>query len=140
MLGVGLTWGVGWATLIFILATIIGIVDPQQIDQGEEPWRLAGLVGMVGFMSGAVFAVILSSAQRRKSLKDLSVPRAALWGALGGAALPLLTTMNNAVMFNTVPLGVIFAASTVAIARRAALREAEEPEMLPPASAPSLKA
>ena len=140
MLGVGLTWGVGWATLIFILTSIIGAVDPQQIDQGEEPWRLAGLVGMVGFMSGAVFAVILSSAERRKSLKDLSVPRAALWGALGGAALPLLTTMNNSVMFNTVPLGVIFAASTVAIARRAALREAEEPEMLPPASAPSLKA
>ena len=140
MLGVGLTWGIGWATLIFILASIIGAVDPQQIDQGEEPWRLAGLVGMVGFMSGAVFAVILSSAERRKSLKDLSVPRAALWGALGGAALPLLTTMNNSVMFNTVPLGVIFAASTVAIARRAALREAEAPEMLPPASAPSLKA
>ena len=140
MLGVGLTWGVGWGTLIFILTSIIGAVDPQQIDQGEEPWRLAGLVGMVGFMSGAVFAVILSSAERRKSLKDLSVPRAALWGALGGAALPLLTTMNNSVMFNTVPLGVIFAASTVAIARRAALREAEEPETLPPASAPSLKA
>ena len=140
MLGVGLTWGIGWATLIFILTSIIGAVDPQQIDQGEEPWRLAGLVGMVGFMSGAVFAVILSSAERRKSLKDLSVPRAALWGALGGAALPLLTTMNNSVMFNTVPLGVIFAASTVAIARRAALREAEAPEMLAPASAPSLKA
>ena len=140
MLGVGLTWGVGWGTLIFILTSIIGAVDPQQIDQGEEPWRLAGLVGLVGFMSGAVFAAILSSAERRKSLKDLSVPRAALWGALGGAALPLLTTMNNSVMFNTVPLGVIFAASTVAIARRAALREDEEPETLPPASAPSLKA
>jgi len=140
MLGVGLTWGVCWGTLIFILTSIIGTVDPQQIDQGEEPWRLAGLVGMVGFMSGAVFAAILSSAERRKSLKDLSVLRAALWGALGGAALPLLTTMNDVVMFNTVPLGVIFATSTVAIARRAALREAEEPETLPPASAPSLKA
>ena len=77
MLGVGLTWGVGWGTLIFILTSIIGVIDPQQIDQGEEPWRLAGLVGMVGFMSGAVFAAILSSAERRKSLKDLSVLRAA---------------------------------------------------------------
>jgi len=140
MLGIGLTWGVGWGTLIFILASIIGVVDPQQIDQGEEPWRLAVLVGLVGFMSGAAFAAILSSAERRKSLKDLSVLRAALWGALGGAALPLLTTMNDVVMFNTVPLGVIFAASTVAIARRAALREAEELETLPPAPAPSLKA
>ena len=48
--------------------------------------------------------------------------------------------MNDVVTFNTVPLGVIFAASTVAIARRAALREAEELETLPPAPAPSLKA
>ena len=140
MLGVGLTWGVGWGILIFIIGSIIGVVDPDSIDAGEEPWRMAGMVGAVGFMSGAVFAAILSSAERRKSLRELSVSRAALWGALGGAALPLLTTMNDVVMFNTVPLGAIFAASTVAIARRAALREAEEPEMLPPASAPSLKA
>lgn len=140
MLGVGLTWGVGWAIVMFIIGSIIGVVDPDSIDAGEEPWRLAGLVGAVGFISGAAFAAILSSAERRKSLRDLSVSRAALWGAVGGAALPLLTTMNNSVLFNTVPLGAIFAASTIAIARRAALREAEEPEMLPPGSTPSLKA
>ena len=62
--------------------------------------------------------------------------RAALWGALGGAALPLLTTMNDSVLVNTIPLGAIFAASTVAIVRRAALREAEQVEHLPPDSAP----
>lgn len=116
---------------MFVIGTIIGIVDPDSIDAGEEPWRLASLVGTVGFISGSVFALIFSSAERRKSIKQLSVLRAALWGALGGAALPLLTTMNDSVLFNTVPLGAIIAASTVAIARRAALREAEAVEALP---------
>lgn len=132
MLGVGLTWAVGWAMIMFIMATVIGIVDPDQLDAGEEPWRLAGMVGTVGLISGSVFALIFSSAERRKAIRELSVLRAAVWGALGGAVLPLLTTMNDSVLFNTVPLGAIFAASTVAIARRAARREAETVEVLPP--------
>ena len=130
MLGMGLTWAVGWAIVMFIIGTIIGIVDPDQIDAGEGPWRLALMVSTVGFISGSVFALIFASAERRKSIRDLSVLRSAFWGALGGAALPLLTTMNDSIMFNTMPLGAIFAASTVAIARRAALREAEEIEHL----------
>jgi hypothetical protein len=94
------------------------------------------MVSTVGFISGAAFALIFSSAERRKSIRELSAGRAALWGALGGAALPLLTSMPDATAFNTVPLGVLFAASTVAIARRAALREPEPVESLPPDSGP----
>ena len=88
------------------------------------------MVSVVGFISGSVFAMIFSSAERRKRIRDLSVLRSTVWGALGGAALPLLTTMPDTVLLNTVPLGAIFAASTVAIARRAALREPEELERL----------
>ncbi len=130
MFGMGLTWGVGWAIVIFIIGSIIGVVDPDSIDAGEEPWRLALLVGSVGFVSGSLFGLIFSRAERRKSIRNLSVLRATLWGALGGAALPLLTTMNDATLFNTVPLGAAFAAATVAIARRAALREPETVEEL----------
>ena len=136
MLGVGLTWAVGWAIIMFILGSIISVVDPDSIDQGEEPWRLALMVSVVGFISGSVFALILSSAERRKSIRDLSAGRAALWGALGGAALPLLTSMPDATVFNTAPLGALFAAATVAIARRAALRDAEMVERLPGDSDP----
>ena len=130
VLGMGLTWGVGWGLIMFALGTVIGFIDPAQIDQGEEPWRLSLVVGTVGFISGSVFALIFSRAERRKSITDLSASRAAIWGALGAAALPLLTTMNNNVLLNTIPLGAIFAASTVAIARRAALREAGTVEEL----------
>ena len=141
MLGVGITWAVGWALVIFAIGTVIGVVDPDSIDPGEEPWRMAGVVGTVGFISGAFFSAIFASAERRKSMRELSPLRAALWGALGGAALPLLTTMNDAIIFNTAPLGAIFAASTVAIARRAALREADQVEALPADDvSPALKA
>jgi urea transporter len=131
MLGMGITWAVGWAIVIFIIGSIISVVDPDAIDAGEEPWRLAGLVGFVGFLSGTAFAAIFASAERRKKIRDLSVLRSAVWGALGGAVLPVLTSMNDAVLFNTMPLGAIFAASTVAIARRAALREPDSAELLP---------
>jgi hypothetical protein len=126
MLGMGMTWAVGWAIIMFLIGNIVQVVDPDSIDQGEEPWRLALMVSVVGFISGSVFAMIFSSAERRKRIRDLSVLRSTIWGALGGAALPLLTTMPDTVLLNTVPLGAIFAASTVAIA----LRGPEELELL----------
>src|SRR5262245_19469191 len=107
LLGVGITWAVGWGIIMFLLGTLIGVVSADSIDRGEEPWRLALMVSAVGFMSGSVFALIFSSAERRKALRELSTWRAASWGALGGAALPLLTTMNDAVLVNTIPLGAI---------------------------------
>jgi hypothetical protein len=130
MLGMGITWAVGWAIIMCLLANVIAVVDPDSIDAGEEPWRLALMVGAVGFISGSVFAMIFSSAERRKRIQELSVLRSTLWGALGGAALPLLTTMPETVLVTTVPLGALFAASTIAIARRAALREPDPVERL----------
>lgn len=131
MFGMGLTWAVGWAIVMFIIGTIIGVVDPDSIDAGEEPWRMAAIVALVGFLSGTAFAAIFASAERRRKVRELSVLRSAVWGALGGAVLPLLTTMNDSILTNTMPLGALFAAGTVAIARRAALREPEPVEQLP---------
>ena len=130
MLGTGITWGVGWAMVMFIIGSITGVVDPDSIDPGEEPWRIAGIVGAVGFLSGIAYAGLFSWLENRKSLRDLSISRAAVWGAIGGAVLPLLTTMNDAVLLSTMPLGAIFAASTVAIARRAALHEPDPVDLL----------
>jgi hypothetical protein len=130
MLGMGITWAVGWTIVMFMIGTMIGIVDPDSIDPGEEPWRMAGIIALVGFLSGAAFAAIFASAERRRKIRELSVLRSAFWGALGGAVLPLLTSMNDSVLSTTMPLGALFAASTVAIARRAALRESDALEVL----------
>jgi len=67
-----------------------------------------------------VFAV----AERRHSLEDLSVLRAAAWGTLGAGGLPFLTTMTDSMSILFAPLGAAFAAGAVALAKRASRREA----------------
>lgn len=119
ILGIGLTWAVGWALVAFAIGTVIGILDPDSIDAGEEPYRIAGLLALVGLACGAAFGVILSFAERHKKVLNLSVLRAGAWGAIGSAAVPLLTAINNTVAVETGVLGALFAAATVAIARRA---------------------
>jgi hypothetical protein len=55
-------------------------------------WTVPGLVWTcVGAISGAAFALTLSVAERRRSsLGTLSMRRVVSWGAIGGAALPLV--------------------------------------------------
>src|SRR5688500_18852563 len=121
IVGVGLTWGVVFVVLMFLVGTIIGIVDPDSIDPGEEPYRIGAIVGVLGFLSGVFFALLLALAERRKPIAELSAGRAAIWGALGAAAFPLLAGMPNAaetLMF-VCPLGAALASTTVALARRA---------------------
>lgn len=130
-LGVALTWAIGWAAVMFVIGTVVMIVDPPSIDPGEEPWRLAMIVAPVGFVSGAVFSLVFAVVERHRRLDELSGPRAALWGAIGGAALPLLTPMNDMIVYNTAILGALFAGTTVAIVRRAALRTANSQAPLP---------
>lgn len=43
-----------------------------------------------GFLAGAAFAVILSVAERKHTLEDLSLKRVALWGAVGGLLLSFI--------------------------------------------------
>lgn len=132
VLAIGLTWGVLWAAIGAVTALIIGATIPGSIDPGEDPLTMAGIIGLVGVFSGMAFGTVLSLAERRKTLLQLSPIRAAVWGIVGGAALPLLTTMNNELMFITCPLGAVFAAGSVAIARRGELRGSEHGKAGPP--------
>ena len=117
--GIGLTWGIAWALVFAILALIASVVDPDSIDPGEGPIFVFQIGLTVGFVSGVLFGVLLAWAENRKSVRDLSVMRAVLWGALGSAILPLATPMNDSVLLNTIPLGVISASATAAMARAA---------------------
>ena len=130
VLGTGLTWGVLWAVIGLAVGLIVGVVDPDSIDPGEEPPIIAAFVGIGGFISGVTFGTILSIAERgRKSILDLSLSRAALWGILGAAAVPLLAGKIDQLII-TCPLGAVFAMGSVAIARRAQLHEAKEAALL----------
>jgi hypothetical protein len=130
LLGVGLTWGTLWGAIMATIGFITMAVDPDSIDPGEHPLIIGAIVGMLGFVSGVSFGAILTLAEKRRTLRELSPWRAALWGALGAVALPLLTPMSNTLALIVAPLGAAFASASVAIARRAALRQGDQQRLL----------
>ena len=126
LVGVGLTWGLGYAALMGFLWAVIGIADPDTIGPDEGLLRVSAIIGGVGFLSGLVFGALMSLAETRKTILELSLTRVAVWGMAGAAAFPLLTGRASQLIW-TVPLGAIFSAGSVALARRAELRNPASP-------------
>lgn len=81
--------------------------------------RIRGALG-IGVTWGAKWVVL-----RRRTLHQLSLWRVALWGLLGGVAIPLLMGTDGSMGWISGPMGAAFAAASVAAARRRALPEAE---------------
>jgi hypothetical protein len=105
VLGMGLTWSVAWAALFFALGVVIGIFDPDSIDPGEEPYRIAQIGAIVGCVAGTGFGLLISFGEARKKLLNLSLARAGLWGAVASSLLPLLTSANDNMVIFMAPIG-----------------------------------
>jgi hypothetical protein len=119
LLGIGLVWGIVWAVLAMIAGTVIAVIDPAQIDPGEEPIVLAPIIGLVGFICGLPFgAALVSTAARGQRISDLPLMRVASWGILVAAVLPLVTGKGIPEVLVTVPVGAASAMVSVAIMRR----------------------
>ena len=126
ILVLGLSWGVVWASLGAVLGVIYGLVRPQDIDPGETPAAIARILGVAGFISGSGFAFTFSLLERGRTHLKVSLRRVALWGAAGGAIIPLLTSVHDSQVFWTCPLGALLAMSSVQMARRADSRPASQ--------------
>jgi hypothetical protein len=126
IIGTGLTWSIGWAAGWVAVGVGFGV-------------PLGSLLGiavngaLIGFIAGGSFATVLSIAERHRTLDQLSLKRVALWGFLGGVALPLFFSprlLGSGLPFRMVLttfvlptavsglLGAGFAAGSVALARR----------------------
>lgn len=57
VISISLIEGVLWTMVFGVLAIIIGIVDPDSIDLGEEPAVIAAMGGVFGLVAGAAFGV-----------------------------------------------------------------------------------
>lgn len=125
--GMGLTWGAAWGvvgnlvTLGFLLKT------------GSRPDApLPIMFGAFGFVAGVVFSGVLRLVEGRRRFGQMSLPRFAAWGAIGGLSLAATLVLavflggDPAFLQNLLVVGPVFAvaaagsaAGSLALARRA---------------------
>lgn len=82
ILGTGITWALGWGALFGVMGVVVGAPLGAAVNA-----VFGG--GFLGACAGVSFAAILSIAERRRTLEELSLRRVAIWGGLGGMALLL---------------------------------------------------
>lgn len=117
-IGMGLTWAAAWFAAGLGLLLVVGL------GAADVPFPL--FFGLLGFLAGATFSVLLGTLGRRRRFDQMSVPRFAGWGALGGVLLAgglRLAAGPDAAFFTVGPIfaaaGAISAAGTLALARKA---------------------
>ena len=81
-IGMGLTWAVAWFGAGMILLLIVGP------DAADVPFPLG--FGMFGFLAGVSFSGVLGILEGRRRFDQLSLPRFAAWGGVGGLLLSVL--------------------------------------------------
>lgn len=145
-----------WATAWALVGVLAGLVQWQFFPYDG----LSGLrylyryvatyvvfLGATGALCGLGFALLLSGAERDRSLAQLSTKRMALWGALAGTIMPLLGLLGVASTIGaegTPPLvvAIVVGASALMGAGAAAgsLSAARKVELLPSREASRLSA
>lgn len=117
-LGLGIVWGAAWLVAGLILLAFVGL------DAADVPFPL--FFGFLGFLAGAAFSLVLGVLGRRRRFDQMSLPRFAIWGALGGlliAGVALLTSGEGLELVSVLApvfasAGALSAAGTLALARR----------------------
>jgi hypothetical protein len=94
----GVTWAIGWA----IVGLAIGVTSRLT---PFLPWERFFAVfdaplpalAVPGFVGGTIFSFVLGIAARHRRFDELSVPRFAAWGAVGGLLLGLVPAALTAI-------------------------------------------
>ena len=86
----GLTWAVGWAIggLLIGVASLLlpGLPWSAFFEVFDAPLPA---LAIPGFFAGVFFSIVLGIVGRTRRFSDLSLPRFAAWGAVGGVMLTL---------------------------------------------------
>jgi hypothetical protein len=120
-IGMGLTWGVAWAAAGMVLAVVTRF-------QADAPFPL--VFGVLGFFAGGTFSAFLALTEGRRRFDQMSLPRFAAWGAVGGVALAALFARAASLGWGDVLVvaptfalaSAACASGTLALARRAVSR------------------
>ena len=77
-IGMGVTWAIAWSAAGLVPRWILGI-------HTDAPLPL--VFGVFGFFAGVTFSSLLVAAEGRRRFDQMSLPRFAGWGAVGGLLL-----------------------------------------------------
>jgi hypothetical protein len=121
-IGMGVTWGATWSFVGMVPRWVFGF-------NADAPFPL--IFGVFGFLAGVTFAALLTLSEGRRRFDQLSLPRFAGWGALGGLLLAAVFAKAASLGLGDV-LAVaptfavacaLCASGSLAVARRAVRRE-----------------
>ncbi len=121
----GLTWAVGW-TFVGMLGVVLTYAVFPDLPDIFDVW--IPVFAYPGFLAGVGFSVVLRAVEGRRRFEELSLPRFAAFGAVGGLLVGTLVTAlgfghapNAAlatIMGATTLLGAASASGTLALARK----------------------
>ncbi|HEX5970500.1 MAG TPA: hypothetical protein VFY85_01155 [Gemmatimonadaceae bacterium] len=77
-IGMGLTWALAWGGAGVVMAVITGFT-------ADVPFPL--FFALLGFIAGVIFSAVLALTAGRRSFDQMSLPRFATWGAVGGIVM-----------------------------------------------------
>lgn len=129
----GLTWGFTWFAAGMVL--MLGALLVTGSTGADVPYPVG--FGVLGFFAGVAFSGVLVIGEGRRRFEEMSLPRFAGWGAVGGLSFSVFFVLAVAAfaegatfLQNLVFLGPLFAGigasiatGTLALARRAQSRE-----------------
>ena len=121
-IGMGVVWAVAWSAVGAIPRWIFGI-------NTDAPFPL--IFGVLGFIAGTTFSGLLVLTEGRRRFDEMSLPRFAAWGGLGGLLLSGIFAKAASLEWGDVLAVVpafalasaVCAAGSLAVARRAVSRE-----------------
>ena len=121
-IGMGFTWAAAWLAVGFVPRWIFGINSDLPF-----PILFAGL----GFIAGVTFSGLLMLTEGRRRFDQMSLPRFAGWGAVGGLLLSTLFVRGASYGWGEIlAISTMFAsacaacaAGSLAVARRALKQE-----------------
>jgi hypothetical protein len=118
----GITWGVAWSAVGVVPRWILGF-NP------DAPFPI--IFGVLGFVAGVTFSGLLVLTEGRRRFDQMSLPRFAGWGAMGGLLLSAIFAKAASLGWQDVLViaptfavaSAICASGSLVVARRAARRE-----------------
>ena len=121
-IGMGFTWAGAWFAAGLVPRWLFGF-NP------DVPFPL--VFGVLGFIAGVMFSGLLMLTEGRRGFEQLTLPRFAAWGAVGGVLLSAIFTRAAslgwadalAIAPTFAVASAICASGSLALARRAGMRE-----------------